>query len=91
MKFNPITNQLFTDDGQFVKELRCHFRLNWNDFYPVEGAGERACSVCHHPVLDTAFYNDFDLLRQIRSAPDTCLKVDLEQTNLTVIPHVVLG
>ena len=23
MKFNPITNKLFSDDGGFIKKLRC--------------------------------------------------------------------
>ncbi len=92
MKFDPVSNQLFTNDGQFVKELRCHLGLNWNDLDPVEGTGlHRSCSKCQHPVLDTALLTDLDLLNRVRSAPDTCLMVDLDQTNLIIVPHAVLG
>jgi hypothetical protein len=39
--------------------------------------------------LDTATMSDGELLSKLRSAPDTCLKVELDQANL-IVSHVVL-
>ncbi len=89
MKFNPITQTLFINDGQFVKKLHCPFGVRWDGLVEAHGATHRACSVCKHPILDTATMSDDDLLSKLRSAPDTCLKVNLDQPNL-IVSHVVL-
>lgn len=89
MKFNPITRNLFTNDDQFVKKLHCPYGVRWDGLARSNATPNRACSVCQHPILDTATMSDADLLSKLRSEPDTCLKVDLDQSNL-IVSHVVL-
>jgi hypothetical protein len=89
MIFNPITQTLFTNDGQFVKKLHCPYGVRWDGLVEAHGSPHRSCSVCQHPILDTATMADSELLSKLRSAPDTCLKVDLDQPNL-IVSHVVL-
>lgn len=84
MIFNPITQTLFTNDGQFVKKLHCPYGVRWDGLVEAHGSPHRSCSVCQHPILDTATMSDGELLSKLRSAPDTCLKVELDQSNLTV-------
>jgi len=84
MEFNPITQTLFTNEGQFVKKLHCPYGVRWDGLMEAHGSPHRSCSVCQHPILDTAAMSDAELLSKLRSAPDTCLKVELDQPNLTV-------
>ena len=82
MKFNPFTNNLYTDKGEFIKKLTCPFRMNWSELHPIK-EGVRNCNQCNHSIIDTAILKDYELLEMVRTNPNTCLKVDLNQNNLT--------
>lgn len=83
MKYNPITNQLFTDDGAFLKTLHCPLWVEWNNLLTVN-AGFRVCNHCTKQVYDTAMLNDNELSMLLSENPNTCLKIDINQPNLTL-------
>lgn len=84
MKFNPITNQLYTDDGAFIKKLHCPLNSQWEAMDQSSEFRFRNCEGCRRPVYDTAFFKDHVLLQMVKDDPHTCLKVDLNQNNLIV-------
>lgn len=85
MKFNPLTKQLFTNDGRLIKRLHCPFRLDWRKLAATENPAARHCGICEHRVTDTAMLTEEELLELLSENPSACLKVDLNQPNLTII------
>lgn len=84
MKFNPLTKRLFTNDGRLIKQLHCPFRLDWRKLQLTEHVGARRCGICEHEVTDTALRTEEELLELLAENPEACLKVDLNQPNLTI-------
>ncbi len=84
MKFNPHTQRLFTDDGRLIKRLHCPFRLDWRKLGPADDPAERRCEICQHAVTDTALRTEEELLVLMAGNRHACLKVDLNQDNLTL-------
>ena len=84
MKFNPLTKQLFTEDGRLIKRMHCPFRLDWRKLQLTEDVGARRCGICQHEVTDTALRTEEELLALLAEHPEACLKVDLNQPNLTI-------
>jgi hypothetical protein len=82
MKFNPNTQQLFTDGGVLIKRLQCPFRLDWSKLRPTDDPSVRSCEICQHTVTDTAHHSEEYLLTLMQENPHACLKVDLSQPNL---------
>lgn len=85
MKFNAITQELFTDSGQLIKRLSCAFDIDWEALGAESGTvGSRKCSICSHSVLDTALVDGDTLLRTVIEKPATCLKVHIDQHNIKI-------
>ncbi len=86
LKFNPVTNQLFTDDGQLIKKLQCPYRIDWDSLEEDLGnAGNRKCSQCNHNIIDASNYPQEALVKMLGEAPNTCLKITLIDPNLQMI------
>ena len=86
MKFNPSTNEVFTDEGNLIKRLSCPYKIKWDALADVENTTKiRSCSICDHHIIDTAFLNDKELVSIMKINPDTCLKIDLNQSNIKII------
>lgn len=83
MKFNPITKELRTDTGEFIKKLGCPYKMTWSELEPIQ-EGVRNCNQCNHSVIDSALFDGQKLLAIVQENPDTCLKVDLMQSNLKI-------
>ena len=91
MKFNTSTRELFTDEDVLIKKLNCPYRMNWDNLERIEGkAKARSCSNCNHAIIDTSFFSDNEMQAMLQQNPDTCLKIDIRQTNITVITNVAL-
>ncbi|RVU01270.1 hypothetical protein EOD41_04700 [Mucilaginibacter limnophilus] len=84
MKYNPITQQLFTNTGAFLKELYCPLAKTWEQLEPTSNAQAKLCSTCNQAVYDTAKLSDTKVQAMLQNATETCLKVDLNQENLTI-------
>ncbi len=84
MKLDPITKKLFTDEGVFIKQLYCPYKIDWEQL-AVTSANNRTCTKCNHLIIDTAYVSDDALLQMLQQNPSTCLKIDFNQDNLTVI------
>jgi len=84
MKYNPITQELYTDAEVFLKKLHCPLAKRWEQLDPTSSAQAKTCSTCNQPVYDTLLLEDSKLQEILKNAPETCLKVDLNQQNLTI-------
>lgn len=84
MKYNPITQELYTDTGTFLKQLHCPLAKTWERLEPTSNAQAKSCSACNRAVYDTAKISDTEVQAILQNAPETCLKVDLNQDNLTI-------
>jgi hypothetical protein len=82
MKLNPLTNELFTDSGKFLKVLRCPKNPLWEEMQPA-GSGHRVCSACEKIVHDTAAMSDADIEDLLKSDREACLKVSVRYESLT--------
>lgn len=90
MKFNPTTQELFTNRKQLIKILACSFDLDWNTFDAESGSeNSRSCSLCSHSVLDTASVDGATLLKIVAENPNICLKLNLDQHNIKIINNGV--
>ena len=83
MKFDPITKEIFTDKNEFVKKLDCPYRMTWLDLERSKSKFPK-CSDCEKVIIDTNILTDDELVEIVKQDPNTCLKVDLNQNNLTV-------
>jgi hypothetical protein len=84
MKYNPITQELYTDAGTFLKQLHCPLAKKWEELEPTSTKMAKSCNTCNKPVYDTSKFTDSEVQGMLNKAPETCLKVDLEQSNLTI-------
>lgn len=89
MKFNPLTKTIYTDSGEFVKTMNCPYKVRWDNLETTTSTS-RKCTNCDHSILDTAVLTDEDLLHIVRQHPDTCLKIDLNQPNISIITNGIL-
>lgn len=90
MKFDPINKNVYTDSGEFIKQLNCPFRMDWDDLEPTSTT-YRKCSNCDHFIIDTAYTSDDELLHLVKENPNTCMKIDLNQHNINIISNVNEG
>jgi len=81
MKFDPIRKEVYTDKGEFIKQLNCPYKMNWDK---LEGTNSemRKCSNCDHFIINTAYLTDQELLKMVKQNPEVCLKINLNQENL---------
>ncbi|WP_395742172.1 hypothetical protein [Prosthecobacter sp.] len=84
MKFNPHTQELFTEEGRLLKRLHCPFRLDWSKLGPTDDPADRRCGICQHTVTDTAQRTEAEVVALLQGNPQACLQVDLSQKNLTL-------
>lgn len=88
MKFNPLTQTLYTNDGQRIKKMHCPYpSLKWSELSTIEGKMDKVCSLCESRIVETKEYSDEALLKHLQEAPDTCLKIDLNQENIRIVHH----
>lgn len=90
MKFNPLTKEVFTDKGEFIKKLDCPFKMKWDDLNDTDSTF-RKCSNCDRSIVDTKHLSDNQLLEIIKQDSHTCLKVDLNQHNVNLITNGDFG
>jgi hypothetical protein len=89
MLYNPVTKDLFTSDGRFLKRLHCPLNTAWDELEPDSSTDEvRHCAACHHSVTDTALVSETALVQLLRQDPDACLKICVEQPNIELTPNV---
>lgn len=85
MKYNPITQELYTDASWFLKRLHCPLVKQWEQLDFTSSAMAKTCTTCNKAVYETSLFSDSDLQEILQKAPETCLKVDINQPNLTII------
>jgi hypothetical protein len=84
MKYNPIAQELHTDNGMFLKRLHCPLAKQWEQLDITSPAMAKTCTTCNKAVYETSLLTDSELQDMLRKAPETCLKIDLNQSNLTI-------
>jgi hypothetical protein len=90
MKFNPLTKEIYTDKGEFVKTMNCPYKMNWDNLETTI-INMRKCANCDHLIVDTEVITDDELLKMVRQNPAICLKIDLNQQNIKIVTNGVLG
>ncbi len=84
MRFDPLKKEVYTDKGEFVKQMNCPYKMNWDGLEEADFVS-RKCSNCDQLIVDTENLSDDDLLNMIKQNPDTCLKIDLNQNNIKIL------
>ncbi len=74
MKFDPIKQQLLTDDGRLIKKVYCPKNLGMDDLHRVDQDDQtRRCTECKSSIVNIAKYSDDDALALLASNPKTCV------------------
>ena len=89
MKFNPITKNLFTDNNVLIKNIKCPFYIRWRGLSLTKDSGVRFCNLCEKNITDTNGLTDEVVAEMVRLDSTICLKVNLNQTNITVVNQEV--
>jgi hypothetical protein len=84
MKYNPITRQLYTDSGMFLKKLHCPLSKQWEELNATNFLKGKMCDQCNKTVYDTSLFSDEQLSELVKNDAHACLKIDLNQPNLTI-------
>jgi hypothetical protein len=89
MKYNPITNLLYTDDNKLIKKMYCPYTsLKWSELSSIDGSLDRFCDICESSVVETKDMSDESILALLQKDLETCLKVDWNQENVRIVHHV---
>ncbi len=91
MKFNPITKELFTDNNLLIKKLECPFNIKWSDLSLTTTYGVRSCNLCKNTITDTDALTDKVVVEIVKLDANICLKVNLNQLNIRMVNHNLLG
>jgi hypothetical protein len=89
MKFDPLSKDIYTDNGVFVKTMDCPYKIIWDNL-EITNSTMRKCANCNHLIVDTESMSDEDLLKIVSQNPATCLKIDLNQDNLKIVSNGIL-
>lgn len=84
MKFNPISNNLYTNEGEFLKKLYCPYDISLDELKEVDKVN-KLCTKCNHTVLDSAFMQEDELKLILKQNKKICLKLDFKQENVDII------
>jgi hypothetical protein len=84
MKYNPISKELYTNDGIFVKKLHCPLSKQWGELSQTNLLKGKMCDHCQSTVYDTSLFEDNEVVSLLQNNEHTCLKVNLNQSNLTI-------
>jgi hypothetical protein len=77
MKFNPNTKKLYTDKGEFIKQMHCPKDISWESMELTSNDLRRKCEHCKKEVLDTEFLKDEEVLFFTKLNPETCFRIKL--------------
>lgn len=84
MKYNPLTQKLYTDDMVLIKQLSCPYNITWDMLALDDNIKKRFCSLCQDYVYDTDGLSDINVLQMVKKKQDICLKLSCEQKNIEV-------
>lgn len=91
MKFNPITRELFTSDGVFIKKLHCERGIEWRLLHESALRNGRACPKCSRLVIDTGTLTDEQAQLLVRHDRSVCFKVSLDQSNMEMAENALIN
>ena len=84
MKFNPLTNELFTNENEYLKKIECPFNLNWNELKENDSLSKK-CTICENKIYDTELFSDNEIKKILQENPKTCLTINANQINIEII------
>ena len=84
MILHSSTQQLFTDDGRFIKKMHCPRSRELFKLLSYGPNGEIGCSGCGKKVYDTTRMTEEMVVRLMTAEQGACLLVD--QSNCSIVP-----
>lgn len=83
VKFIANEKKLYTDDGQFIKELSCPLRKKWENLLKLDEKDlKRRCNACGKNVLNLSSLSDDQVLAIASYDPDVCVYIRSDADNL---------
>lgn len=76
MPFEIKNKCLYSDSGDFLKEVYCPRAVENEDLTP-NSEGHFQCSKCDHLVLNTDLMTEKEIVRRLQDEPKACLKINL--------------
>jgi hypothetical protein len=88
MIFDISTKTLFSSDGKILKKLSCPKDIVWNELEKTS-LKTRNCRICQTEVLDTAYLSENQIIQLLATNPNSCIRINIDQTNIKFIDNVV--
>lgn len=73
--FTIKNSQIYSSNGEFLKRINCPKRVTIYDLNPTPD-GEFNCDKCDIQVRETDHMTEPELLTLLKTAPETCLKIN---------------
>jgi hypothetical protein len=90
MIFDISTKTLFSSDGKILKKLSCPKDIVWNELEKTS-MKTRNCGICQTEVIDTAFLTESQIIQLLTTNPYSCIRINMDQSNIKFINNVVQG
>jgi len=88
MILNITNNNLYSDKGEYIKNIHCPKKVAWNSLNETKDS-IRVCDGCSNVIYDTEGLCDLDVLKLVRSKPSACVAVRPSQLNVSISLHPV--
>lgn len=85
LRFNPLSGQLFSENGTLLKTLSCPVSRTRRQLVPDGTGVDLRCATCQTMVLNTRARSVEEIERLVKANPDVCLRVEAGQPNIRVI------
>ena len=84
MIFDPITYELKTNEGLFIKKMKCPKNVRNEDLIRDVHSKHNKCEYCNKRIINTSGLADHELLSIVEKDPKTCLLLEFDQENILV-------
>jgi hypothetical protein len=89
MKINLKEKSIYSDCGEFIKKLSCHFEITEEDLVKSEDSNIIGdCAFCKNGVYKTENLSDNEMHQMVAKDSSVCFFVDLNQSNIS---HIEMG
>lgn len=86
MKLNLKTKSIYSDNGEFIKKLKCQYFITEADISlsrSIKLAGN--CTYCKNEIYKTENLTDKELLSLVDKDPNICFLINKNQSNISKI------
>ena len=71
---NLIDNNIYMDDGSFIKKIECHKNISASDL-SAQPDNKLFCNQCEKNIIDAQAISEDNLTKLLKEDKNTCVKI----------------